>query len=39
MVEKRGLFKALGRDLLQNLAIKIGLSVFDGNLRNDVNEE
>ena len=39
MFEKRGLFKSHGKDLLQNLAKKIGLSVYGGNIRKDINEE
>ena len=39
MFEKRGLFKSLGKDLLQNLAKKIGLSVYSGNIRKDIHEE
>ena len=37
--KKRGLFKSEGKNLLQNLAKKIGLSVFGGNFRKDINEE
>ena len=37
--EKRDLFKAQGKDLLQNLAKKIGLSVYGGIIRKDKNEE
>ena len=37
--EKRDLFKSQGKDLLQNLAKKIGLSVYGGNIRKDKNEE
>ena len=33
MSEKREIFKSQGKDLLQNLAKKIGLSVYDGNIR------
>ena len=39
MFEKRDLFKSQGKDLLQNLAKKIGLSVCGGNIRKDINEE
>ena len=39
MSEKRDLFKSQGKDLLQNLAKKIGLSVYGGNFRKDINEE
>ena len=39
MLEKRDLFKSQGKDLLQNLAKKIGLSVYGGNIREDINEE
>ena len=39
MFEKRDLFKSQGKDLLQNLAKKIGLSVHGGNIRKDINEE
>ena len=39
MFEKSGLFKSQGKDLLQNLAKKIGLSVYGGNIRKDINEE
>ena len=37
--KKRDLFKSQGKDLLQNLAKKIGLSVYGGNIRKDINEE
>ena len=37
--EKRDLFKAQGKDSIQNLAKKIGLSVYGGNIRRDINEE
>ena len=33
MFDKRDLFKSQGKYLLQNLAKKIGLSVYDGNIR------
>ena len=39
MFEKRDLFKSQGKDLLENLAKKIGLSVYGGNIRKDINEE
>ena len=39
MFEERDLFKSQGKDLLQNLAKKIGLSVYGGNIRKDINEE
>ena len=39
MFGKRDLFKSLGKDLLQNLAKKSGLSVYGGNIRKDINEE
>ena len=39
MFEKRDLFKSQGKDLLQNLAKKIGLSVYGGNIREDMDEE
>ena len=39
MFEKRDLLKSQGKDLLQNLAKKIGLSVYGGNIRKDINEE
>ena len=39
MFEKRDLFKSQGKDLFQNLAKKIGLSVYGGNIRKDINEE
>ena len=38
MFEKRDLFKPQGKDLLQNLATKIGLSVYGGNIGKDINE-
>ena len=37
--EKRYLFKSLGKALLQNLAKKIGSSVYRGNFRKYINEE
>ena len=39
MFEKRDMFKSQGKDLLQNLANKIGLSVYGGNIRKVINEE
>ena len=39
MFNKRDMFKSQGKDLLQNLAKKIGLSVYGGNIRKDINEE
>ena len=39
MFGKRDLFKSQGKDLLQNLAKKIGLLVYGGNIRKDINEE
>ena len=39
MFEKRDLFKSQRKDLFQNLAKKIGLSVYGGNIREDINEE
>ena len=39
MFQKGDLFKSQGKDLLQNLAKKIGLSVYGGNIRKDINEE
>ena len=33
------MFKSPGKDFLQNLAKKIGLSVYGGNIRKDRNEE
>ena len=39
MFEKKDLFKSQGKDLLQNLVRKIGLSVYGGNIRKDINEE
>ena len=37
--QKRDLFKSQGKDLLKNLAKKIGISFFGGNLRKDINKE
>ena len=37
--EKRDSSKSQGEDLLQNLANKIGLSVYGGNIQKNVNEE
>ena len=39
MFQKRDMFKSQGKELLQNLAKKIGLSVYGGNIRKDINEE
>ena len=39
MIEKRDLFKSQGKDLLQYLVKKIGLSIYGGIIRNDINEE
>ena len=39
MVEKRDLLESQGKDLLPNLAKKIGLSVYGANMRKDTNEE
>ena len=39
MFEKRDSFKSQGKDLLQNLAKKIGLSVYGGNIGKNINEE
>ena len=39
MFERKDLFKSQGRDWLQNVAKKIGLSVYGGNIRKDINEE
>ena len=39
MFEKGDLFKALGKALLQNLSKKIGLSVYVGIIRKDINEQ
>ena len=39
MFEKRDLFKSQGKELLQNLAKKIGSSGYRGNIRKDINEE
>ena len=39
MLEKRDFFKSQGKHLLQNLAKKIGLSVYGGNIRKDTNDE
>ena len=38
MFEKKDLFKSQGKHLLQNIAKKIGLSVYGGNIRKDTNE-
>ena len=37
--EKSDLFKSQGKDLLQNLSKKIGLSVNGGNIRKDIYED
>ena len=39
MFEKRDLFKSRGKDLLQDLAKKIGLPVYGGNILQDIKEE
>ena len=39
MFEKWDLCKRQGKDILQDLAKKIGLSVYGGNIRKDMNEE
>ena len=39
MFEKRGFLNLQGKDLVENLAKKIGLSVYGGNFRKDLNEE
>ena len=39
MFQKRDLFKSQGKHLLENLAKKIGLSVYGGNIRKDINDE
>ena len=39
MFEKRDKFNSPGKDLLQNSAKKLGLSVYGGNIRKDINEE
>ena len=39
MFEKRVLFKSQRKDLLQNLAKKIGFSAYGGNFRKDINPE
>ena len=39
MFEKRDLIKSQGKDLLQKLAEKIGLSVYGCSIRKDINEE
>ena len=39
MFNKRDLFISQGKDLFQNLAKKIGLSVYGGIIRKDINEE
>ena len=39
MFEKGDLVKSQRKDLLQDLAKKIGLSVYGGNILEDINEE
>ena len=39
MLEKRDYYKSQRNDFSQNLAKKIGLSVYGGNNRKDINEE
>ena len=39
MFEERDLFKSQGKDSFQNLAEKIGLSVYSGNIRRDTYEK
>ena len=39
MFEKRDLFDSHGKDLLQNLCKKIGLSVYGRKIRKDIDEE
>ena len=39
MFQKRDLFKSQGKELLQNLVKKIGLPVYGGNIRKDINEK
>ena len=39
MLVKRDLYKPQGKDLHQNLAKKIGFSVYGGIIRKDINEE
>ena len=39
MFEKRDLFKSPGKELPQNLLKRIGVSVYGGNIRKDLNEE
>ena len=39
MSEKKRFFKSQGKDLLQKLAKKMGLSVYRGNIRIDINGE
>ena len=39
MFQKRDLFKSQGKEFLQNLAKKIGLSVYGGNIRKDIIDE
>ena len=39
MFEKKDFFESQGKDAVQNLAKKIGLSVYGGNVRKDINED
>ena len=39
MFEERDIFKSQGKALLQNLAKWIGLPVYGGNIRKDINQE
>ena len=39
MFEKRVLNRSQGKDLLQDLAKRIGLSIYDGNISKNINEE
>ena len=39
MFEKRDKFKSQGKELLRNLTEKIGLSVYGGNIRKDINKK
>ena len=38
-LKERDFFKSQGKDLLQNLAKKIDLSVYGGNIGKDIKEE
>ena len=38
-LKERDLFKSQGKNLLQTLVKKIGLSVYGGNIRKDIKEE